>query len=216
MPIQEPTINDDSLVAAPVTQMAITTQQPAMPYTDYDNGYFVGLADGEAAQLATDKAAVTAGKADILTTRTILTIQGTYSPDFPDVANVLTSDTVDGSAGTYDATNLTVGNVKKDVTFGVSSTGTYDPMAAAVFPAAANVEVAETAYGPTGAEYAGALDLAAAEAAAASTQHDTDAAFLETNKAEIIPDDTAIQAEFGVTGTAEVGGGGNRATFIGC
>ena len=36
-----------------------------------------------------------------------------------------------------------------------SLTGTYDPIASSVFPAAANVLEAETAYGPTGAEYAG-------------------------------------------------------------
>jgi hypothetical protein len=52
------------------------------------------------------------------------------------------------------------------------------------------------------------LDLAAAEAAAAAGQKVTDAAFLETNKAEIIPTDTAIQAEFSVTGTAVVSGSG--------
>ena len=38
-----------------------------------------------------------------------------------------------------------------------------------------------------------------------AVQHDTDAAFLETNKDEIIDDDTAILAEFGVTGTAAGG-----------
>jgi hypothetical protein len=208
-----------------------------------------------ATQLQDDKDAVTAGKADILTTRTILTIQGTYSPDFPDVGNVLTTDTTNGSSGTYvapvaagysalapgfgagggtsgtlaaakifDGTYGTLAaasilvaaggsyvdpanaDVKKDVAVGVSPrVGTYDPMAAAVFPAEANVELAETAYGPTGVEYAGALDLAAAEAAAASEQHTTDAAFLETNKDEIIVADTDILGEFGVTGTAEVG-----------
>lgn len=47
-----------------------------------------------------------------------------YSPDFPDVTSVLTTDTVDGSAGTFDATNLSVGNVIQDVAFGVGLTGT--------------------------------------------------------------------------------------------
>lgn len=47
-----------------------------------------------------------------------------YSPDFPDVGNVLTTDTVNGSAGTFNATNLSVGNVIQDVAFGVGLTGT--------------------------------------------------------------------------------------------
>ena len=71
-----------------------------------------------------------------------------------------------GTTPTLDLTNLSAGNVKDGVTIG-GVEGTYDPMAAAVFPAASNVEVAETAYGPTGTEYAGSLDLAAAESAAA-------------------------------------------------
>lgn len=105
-----------------------------------------------------------------------------YSPDFPAAAAVLDSDTVNGSpgtyhapdaaevistavfgpssgtAGTYDVSNVSAGNIKKDVSIG-GVTGTYDPMAAAVFPAAANVSTVETAYGPTGAEYAGSLNL---------------------------------------------------------
>ena len=39
-------------------------------------------------------------------------------------------------------------------------------------------------------------------------QHATDAAFLESHKSEIVTGDTSIQGEFGVTGTATVGGGG--------
>jgi len=54
-----------------------------------------------------------------------------------------------------------VGDVKAGVTFNAGLLeGTYDPMAAAVFPAAADVNVTDVAYGPTGAEYAGTLDLA--------------------------------------------------------
>ncbi|MDD4889711.1 MAG: hypothetical protein PHU85_07245 [Phycisphaerae bacterium] len=37
--------------------------------------------------------------------------------------------------------------------------GTYDPMSAAVWPAVANVSTVETAWGPTGAEYAGTLNM---------------------------------------------------------
>jgi hypothetical protein len=111
----------------------------------------------------------------------------------------------DSGAAYHATTGLAVSEVKDGTTWDdadESHEGTYDPMAAAVFPLAANVEVAETAYGPTGAEYAGALDLAAAEAAAAAGQKVTDAAFLETNKDEIITTDTDILAQFGVTGTA--------------
>jgi hypothetical protein len=54
----------------------------------------------------------------------------------------------------------------------------------------------------------GEYDLAAHDTSVASGQHDTDAAFLETNKIEITPTATAILAEFGVTGTAAAGGSG--------
>ena len=66
--------------------------------------------------------------------------------------------------------------------------GTYDTqvvVTGAVFPAEANVEIAETAYGPTGAEYAGKLDLAAEEAAAAAAQLVTDKAAVDAEKANI-------------------------------
>ena len=49
-------------------------------------------------------------------------------------------------------------------------------------------------------------------AATQAAQHNTDAAFLETHKAEIVPADTAILAEFGVTGTAPSGGGSGLTT----
>ena len=51
----------------------------------------------------------------------------------------------------------------------------------------------------------GTFTLATHDAGVASTQHSTDAAFLETNKAEIIAADTAIYSQFGVTGTAPSG-----------
>jgi len=66
--------------------------------------------------------------------------------------------------------------------------GAYDiqvVVTGAVFPAEANVEIAETAYGPTGAEYAGELDLAAAEAAAAAAQLVTDKGEVDAEKANI-------------------------------
>ena len=48
-------------------------------------------------------------------------------------------------------------DVESGVDYGAAAefTGTYDPMAAAVFPAVANTLEAEAAFGPTGAEYAG-------------------------------------------------------------
>jgi len=80
----------------------------------------------------------------------------------PAVGNVLHDvDRGDGEIGTLQASsfaNCEAGNVRKDVTIG-DVTGTYDPMAAAVFPAEANTATTETAYGPTGVEYAGELDL---------------------------------------------------------
>ena len=106
----------------------------------------------------------------------------TASIDYPAVGNVLSSDTVGGSSGTYHApdaaevistasfgansgtagtysvTNVAAGNIKKNVSIG-GVTGTYDPMAAAVFPAEADVNSTDTAYGPTGAEYAGSLNM---------------------------------------------------------
>lgn len=39
-----------------------------------------------------------------------------YSPDFPDVTNVKTTDTVNGAAGTLDLSNLLAGNIKSGVT----------------------------------------------------------------------------------------------------
>jgi hypothetical protein len=59
-----------------------------------------------------------------------------------------------GSKVASSIANCSAGNVKKDVAVG-DVTGAYDPMAAAVFPSESNVTTVETAYGPTGAEYAG-------------------------------------------------------------
>lgn len=57
----------------------------------------------------------------------------------------------------------------------------------------------------------GTFDLAANDVVVAAAQKVTDAAFLETWKAEIITTDTNILAEFGVTGTAVTG----SATVVG-
>ncbi len=115
-------------------------------------------------------------------------ILGTYDPQasevWPDEANVSTTETAWGPAGDDYAGELDItafnpkttsaliaaiseSDVKKDatiyptVTGGAYVLGTYDPMASAVFPSEANTSTAETAYGPTGAEYAGELDLGA-------------------------------------------------------
>ncbi|OQA02132.1 MAG: hypothetical protein BWY71_00136 [Planctomycetes bacterium ADurb.Bin412] len=60
-------------------------------------------------------------------------------------------------APNYPATTDT----KDGVFFGIGNIyeGSYDPVASAVWPAAANVSTVETAYGPTGSEYAGSLNL---------------------------------------------------------
>ncbi len=47
-----------------------------------------------------------------------------YSADFPDVANVKTTDTVNGASGTLDLTNLLAGNIKRGVAIG-AVTGNY-------------------------------------------------------------------------------------------
>jgi hypothetical protein len=51
---------------------------------------------------------------------------GTYSPDFPDAANVLTTDTVDGAPGTFDEasrnTNPGAGNVAGGVQYKILNT----------------------------------------------------------------------------------------------
>lgn len=61
----------------------------------------------------------------------------------------------------YTTQQPTAAEVQDGVFFGPNATteGTYDPMAAAVFPLAADVSTTDVAYGPTGAEYAGALDI---------------------------------------------------------
>lgn len=84
------------------------------------------------------------------------TTPGTYHA--PDAAEVISTAVFGVNSGTSGTVVLpAVGDVKDGVTYGPSSglTGTYDPMAAAVFPAEANTLEAESAYGPTGAEYAG-------------------------------------------------------------
>jgi hypothetical protein len=82
--------------------------------------------------------------------------------------------------------------------------GTYDPALAIdgeVFPSEANVSTVETAYGPTGTEYAGSLDVAAAEASAAAGQLATDQAAVLADAAHIETGTTIL----GQAGTLVVG-----------
>jgi hypothetical protein len=89
---------------------------------------------------------------------------GTYDPTADDVwpaeANVWYGTGAYGPTGAdytpskraSSIANCTAGNVKKDVVID-NVTGTYDPMAAAVFPDSADVWHDTGAYGPTGSDY---------------------------------------------------------------
>ena len=69
-----------------------------------------------------------------------------------DTAILNNTDIIVAAADVKDTVPRWTGATGEDV-------GTYDPAAAAVYPAEANVSTVETAYGPTGADYAGELDL---------------------------------------------------------
>ena len=67
-------------------------------------------------------------RANVLTTDTVNFEAGTYSPDFPDAGNVLNTDTTDGEAGTLSLPNVIY--VIAGETYGVNgsdSVGTYYP-----------------------------------------------------------------------------------------
>jgi hypothetical protein len=96
-------------------------------------------AANQAAQLATDQAAVNAGKADILNTRTILTVTGTFNLGLYTLkSGVVVAGAVlegyhnypqgeGGAAGKYH--EATTGEIKNEVWFGNESAlqGTYSP-----------------------------------------------------------------------------------------
>lgn len=127
---------------------------------------------------ADDAAILEAEKAYLLATKTI-TFGASHVDGTLAVANVLTVvaggtyqavAAGDVRAGTAVGVSPAVGtfvvpaevDVRDTVTYGAAGTeftGSYDPMAAAVFPDPADVSTTDVAYGPTGAEYAGALDL---------------------------------------------------------
>ena len=79
------------------------------------------------------------------------------------IANVVDASHVDsqyptyagGPQGTLDLSNLVAGNIENSVTI-AGVMGTYNPLAAAMFPAA-NQVLAAVQYGPTGADYTGTL-----------------------------------------------------------
>ncbi len=72
---------------------------------------------------------------------------------------------LDGTGSTGNWYTVVDTNVKAGVNFGVGNLeeGTYDPMAAAVFPADTDVLDTVAAYGPTGAEFAGRWAIADAD-----------------------------------------------------
>jgi len=118
-------------------------------------GAYPTTATSKAEQLAADKAAVTAEAANILDGTTILTIAGTF-----DLAAAEAAAAAAQLAGDIAEVELQADHILLGETI-LTVDGTYDA-GGAVWPAEANVWEAETAWGPTGAEYAGTLTLSAA------------------------------------------------------
>ena len=132
--------------------------------------------------------------------------------DLSQVPNTYTIDATSGPAtvtGTLDLTNLTAGNVKDTIVIG-GVTGTYNPLAAAVFPAVEHVSTVETAYGPTGAEYAGTLDMTLYDLKSAVVFPDPTVVFNEANGG---PANWGFPATLG-PGTATTSGGALRGGVI--
>jgi hypothetical protein len=159
-------------------------------------------ADGKAVQLLIDQAAVGAVADDITTNVSGLlgTVDGTLDMD---LYRLLTDYTDPGEA------NVVVGN---DYTYaGESRTAAYPTTATSKAAQLQDDKDAVTAGKASIKDNAtiltidGTYDFTAAIAAAYAggefDQHSTDAAFLETNKAEIAATGAAILGEFGVTGT---------------
>jgi hypothetical protein len=152
---------------------------------------------------------------NILLGKIIDGVTGTYSPDFPAVGNVTTTDTVNGSAGTLDMSlyglltdytdpgkaNVVVGS---DYTYaGVSQTAEHPTAATTeaakyatdqglVLAAAASIKDDATILGQPG-----TYDFAAAIAAAVSAQSVQDAQAVEDKKDSILATETILT----VTGT---------------
>jgi hypothetical protein len=100
----------------------------------------------------------------------------------PTAAEVLYGVNVDATSGSV--VLPTAGQVENGVSFGPASTvvGRYDPLAAAVFPAASQVLVA-IAYGPTGADYTGTMNAGGG----GLTTDEHDALFAIQAKTENLP-----------------------------
>jgi hypothetical protein len=103
---------------------------------------FLNLAAAQSQQIA-DAFAVNQIKAGLRENIEVLGVTGTLA-----LSKILTT-----GSGTY--TVAAAADVKAGVAFGASSgeTGTYDPLAAAVFPAVADVWHDTGAYGPTGTDF---------------------------------------------------------------
>ncbi len=139
------------------------TKEGEYPTTAATQAADAAILEAEKAFLLATKT-ITFGASNVIGTLAVANVLeavtgGTYhAPAAAEVISSAVFGPASGTAGTYDVTNVSAGNIKDGVSIG-GVAGTYDPMAAAVFPAEADVNSADVAYGPTGAEYAGALDM---------------------------------------------------------
>ncbi|MFA4972303.1 MAG: hypothetical protein WC683_06795 [bacterium] len=119
---------------------------------------------------------------------------GTYSPDFPAVGNVLSTDTVDGSNGTLTLPANGTKVLVAEAAFGVAG-NSITP--AATIPAGANVQAAAAAYGINGNSETPSYPTTATSQAA---QLATDQAAVDAGKADILTTRTIL----GVVGTRDL------------
>lgn len=100
------------------------------------------------------KASATAGLANkLLSGQVAAQTTGTYTPDFPDQANVLSSDTVAGLPGTLILPGVT--KVRASRTYGIGGTGSTGTL---IVPTVSTVSTA-ISYGAGGTEYTGIASL---------------------------------------------------------
>lgn len=111
--------------------------------------------------------------------------------------------------GTLDLSNLVVGNIKSGVTIAGVGPGTfthtsdYTLTSGIVWPTQAHVNAVETAWGPTGAEYHGTLDM---------TLYDFKSNYTDPGKAYVLTGHNYTYA--GVSQTAAYAGGGTDPTNL--
>ncbi len=205
--------NDDNLVAGNIRAVAFGLSQ---------TGTLANLVATDSAYVTLENSRNDAGGttgADVVTGKNPkirnTTITGAATLEAHTANQVLKS-----AGGNYNDDNLTDANVRP-VAYGLSHTGDLSGLLATdsayvslensrnTDPGAANVAAGTSDYYIHGgtAKHPAYPTTAATQAA----QHSTDATFLNTHKAEIIPGDTNIQSEFGVTGTAP--GGGENAVY---